>query len=298
MRVDRPEDRTFARVVGIVAIPAAGGLGALVAGTEGAVVGAALGLALAVGVARFGARRNARRRAVLAAPFPKAWRELLAARYDHYDRLPDHWRRRFEDDLRILLAETRITGVAVEVTDELRLLVAASAATLSLGWPDYEWSQLKEVLLYPEDFDRDYRLGGHDQAGETHPWGTIILSVPALVESFAFPDDGFHVGLHEFAHLLDVDGESFDGIPRGLDAARRREWVGVMEKEMARLRKGKSALDPYGGSDPAEFLGVAVEAFFKIPLEVRRRHREVYALLSAYFGQDPAAWDDARGLVP
>jgi hypothetical protein len=29
---------------------------------------------------------------------------------------------------------------------------------------------------------------------------------------------------------------------------------------------------------------------------VRRRHREVYELLSAYFGQDPAAWDDARGL--
>jgi MtfA peptidase len=187
--------------------------------------------------------------------------------------------------------------VAVEVTDELRLLVAASAATLSLGWPDYEWDQLKEVLLYPDDFDRDYRFGGDDQAGETHPWGTIILSAPALVESFAFPDDAFHVGLHEFAHLLDVDGTHFDGIPHGLDAVQSREWVAVMEKEMARLGKGKSALDPYGGSDPAEFLGVAVEAFFKIPLEVRRRHREVYAILSAYFGQDPAAWDDARGLV-
>ena len=44
----------------------------------------------------------------------------------------------------------------MEVDDELRLLVAASAVTLSAGWPDYEWDQLTEVLLYPDDFDRDY----------------------------------------------------------------------------------------------------------------------------------------------
>jgi Mlc titration factor MtfA (ptsG expression regulator) len=234
--------------------------------------------------------------------------------YDHYERLPTALRSRFEDDVRILLAETRISGVEVEVTDELRLLVAASAATLSLGWPDYEWDQLTEVLLYPDEFDRDYRLtsdplfgseDGADEgdpwdkelAGQTHSWGTVIISVPTLVESFADPDDGYHVGLHEFAHLLDVDRTHFDGIPVGLDSARSREWVAIMEKEMERLRNGKSALDPYGDRDPVEFLAVAVEAFFEMPLVVRQRHREVYAILSTYFGQDPAAWDDLRGPV-
>jgi Mlc titration factor MtfA (ptsG expression regulator) len=34
-----------------------------------------------------------------------------------------------------------------------------------------------------------------------------------------------------------------------------------------------------------------------VPLALRRRHDEMYALLSAYFVQDPAAWDDARGLL-
>ena len=70
--------------------------------------------------------------------------------------------------MRILLAETRITGVEVEVTDELRLLVAASAVTLSLGWPGYEWDQLTEVLLYAEDFDRDYRSSA--TAGSAATW--------------------------------------------------------------------------------------------------------------------------------
>jgi MtfA peptidase len=45
-----------------------------------------------------------------------------------------------------------------------------------------------------------------------------------------------------------------------------------------------------------EFLAVAVEAFFEAPLALRKRHREAYTILSDYFRQDPAAWDDARGL--
>lgn len=316
MRSDRPpdQDRLLARLAGAVLILASLSLGGALQGLPGAIAGALLGLILALVLVRLRARRSARRRATLASPFPLAWRDFLATHYDHYDRLPTALRARFEDDVRIFLAETRITGVEVEVTDELRLLVAASAATLSLAWPNYEWDQLTEVLLYPEPFDRDYRFAsdprfGHDEeadeanrwgtavAGQAHPWGTVILSVPTLRESFADPDDGYHVGLHEFAHLLDVDRTHFDGIPVGLDATRSREWVAVMQKEMERLRKGKSALDPYGGENPVEFLAVAVEAFFEMPREVRQRHREVYAILSAYFGQDPAAWDDARALV-
>jgi len=38
-----------------------------------------------------------------------------------------------------------------------------------------------------------------------------------------------------------------------------------------------------------------VEAFFEIPLDLRDRHRELYAMLAGYFAQDPAAWDEARG---
>ena len=104
------------------------------------------------------------------------------------------------------------------------------------------------------------------------------------------------MGLHEFAHLLDVDQTHFDGIPVGLDEAQARAWLAVAEREMERLRRGRSAFDDYGAHDPVEFFAVAVEAFFEIPQLVRRRHREVYAILSAYFRQDPAAWDDARGL--
>jgi len=296
VRAERPLDRWFARAAGGLLLLSSAGLGGALLGVGGVALGSVLGLAAALGLGRFLGRRESSRRRLLSAPLPERWRGFLEGRYDHYDRLPTDLRRRFENDLRIFLAEKRVTGIQVDVNDELRLLVGCSAVTLSLGWPEYEWDQLAEVLLYPVEFDRDYCFdqdGDADLAGEAHPWGTVILSVPALLESFE-GDDSYHVGLHEFAHLLDVDHTSFDGIPVGLDPARTRAWLEIMERETARLRRGNSVLDPYGAEDPVEFLAVAIEAFFGDPLAVRQQHRELYDLLAAYFAQDPAAWDEAR----
>ena len=297
MRVERSHDRRFGSVAGAASAGAGAALGALAGGWPGAGAGLAAGVAVGVAVRRVLGRKTARRRAVLSLPFPERWRTFLLERYDHFERLDEVWRSRFEDDVRIFLAEKRITGVGVEVTDEARLLVAASAVTLSVGWPEYEWDQLTEVLLYPDDFDRDYAFGGHERVGEAHVWGTVILSVPALLESFEVPDDAYHVGIHEFTHLLDVDQTHFDGIPAGLNADRARQWAAVADEEMERMRRRRhSDFDDYGAHDPVEFLGVAVEAFFEIPQIIRRRHGEAYSILSQYFRQDPAAWDDARGL--
>jgi Mlc titration factor MtfA (ptsG expression regulator) len=296
VRVERPGDRRFARWAGAAGTAAGALLGAVGSGVPGAVVGATAGAVTGLVLKRLFERGAARRRAALALPFPDRWRKHLLDTYDHYARLPPEWRMRFEDDLRLFLVEKRVTGVGMEVADELRLLVSASAVTLSLGWPDYEWDQLTEVLLYPDDFDRDYTFGKSELAGQAHPWGTVILSVPALLQSFEYPDDGYHVGLHEFTHILDVDQTHFDGIPVGLEDTMAQAWVEAAEREMQKLLRGRSAFDDYGAHDPVEFLGVAVEAFFEIPQIVRRRHPEVYRILSAYFRQDPAAWDDARGL--
>ena len=263
-------------------------------GTLGGLVVAALVLAALAW--RSSARWRARRMA-LATPFPESWRTVLRQWCDHYNRLPNDLRIRLEDDLRIFLAEKSVSGVGTEVTDDLRLLVAASAVTLSLGWPSYDWEQLNEVLLYPDDFDRDYEFGADDFSGQAHPWGTVILSVPALCQSFRNPHDAYHVGFHEFAHLLDLEQARFDGIPLGFDDAAARRWVELREQEIPRMLRGESVLDEYGAHDPVEFLAVAVEAFFEAALALRRNHGELYELLAAFFQQDPAAWDDARGLT-
>jgi len=296
LRIDSGADRWFAMAAGALAFVAVAGLGALLFGWSGGLGGGALGLAAGLALFRALRGRAERRRALLRTPFPEPWRRFLLDRCDPYERLPVELRARFEQDLRVFLAEKRITGVGIRATEELRLLVGASAMTLSVGWPDYEWDRLTEVLLYPQDFARDYGFEMKELSGQAHGWGTVILSAPALIDSFEHPDDGYHVGIHEFAHLVQVEQARFAEIPPGLDEEYGREWTELVAAEMDRIRRGKSVLDPYAGENPSEFLAVAVEAFFEIPLELRDRHREVYAILAAYFRQDPAAWDEARGL--
>ena len=300
MKADRSSNVWIARSLGAAACVGLAGLGAALGHAPGALVGALAGAGTAFALDRAAGEQRKRRRQALAQPFPESWRKYLLTAYDHYERLSPPLRERFERDVRVFLADKRITGVGVEVNDDLRLLVAASAVTLSLAWDDFEWDVLTEVLLYPENFDRDYGFESADLAGQAHPWGTVILSVPALYESFEHPDDCFHVGLHEFAHLVDLaDDSRMEGIPAGLDEGRQREWVGIAEKEMARLQRGgRSVIDDYGADEPAEFFAVAVEAFFEAAQAVRRDHAELYTFLAGYFAQDPAAWDDARGLRP
>jgi len=299
MKLQRPRAaRLLGRIAGCSAVLFASLVAGLFADVWAIVFAALMASAVGLWFDRSAERRYARRRELVASPFPTAWRGLLEARCDHYVRLSDELRRRFENDLRVFLGEKRVTGIDQALDDELLLLVAASAVTLSLGFPDHDWDELTEVLVYPQDFARDHSFGRAELAGEAHAWGTVILSAPALRHSFADPEDGFHVGFHEFAHLLDLDGSTFDGLLPGLSDRQAHTWLELVERETARVERGKSVLDSYAAESPVEFLAVAVEAFFECPLALRQRHRELYAVLSAFFRQDPAGWDEVRGFLP
>jgi Mlc titration factor MtfA (ptsG expression regulator) len=251
-------------------------------------------------IGRFGGvptRVARQRKATLARPFPDAWTGILRRRCRHYRRLPALVRQRFEQHVQIFLSEKRITGVDVELTDETRLLVAASAASLTAGWPDYTWDQLSEVIVYPQNFDRDYSFDRPHVAGLAHQWGVVILSLPALNRSFGESADGSHVGFHEFAHLLDLAGTRFDGIPSYLNDDSIRQWVRLLDVEAGRLERDDSILDPYALSGPIELFAVAVEAFYETPIPLADHHPELYAFLASYFSQDPAAWSRDTSLI-
>lgn len=212
-----------------------------------------------------------------------------------YRRLGLEVRQEFNRQVQIFLTDKQITGIETDVADETRLLVAASAVTLTAGWPGYTWDQLREVLVYPQHFDRDYEFASRASAdpvmtGQAHAWGVVILSRPALERSFASADGhASHVGFHEFAHLLDLSQSLFDGVPSYLRDEGVRRWTALMDRERERLEGGTSALDPYGLSGPPELWAVAVEAFFQDPVVVASTHRELYEFLASYFNQDPAA---------
>ncbi len=282
MQIVRPVTVWFYGVLALVL----GGLTGLVGLRAG--LGSWPGGVVALGVLLVGVRRPLRRWRLARRPFPEAWRRWLDTHVPFYQALNTEGRCRFERDVQFFLAEQRFEGVGVVVTDELRLAVAAGAALLLHGRPDWEWPARRTILFYADRFDEDYC---EDTAGEfdgmAHAQGPIILSVKAVEEGWAVPNDGSNVVLHELAHVFDFGDLDADGMPTLLDPASAEAWRRLIRQEMVKVRQGRSLLRRYAATNAAEFFAVAVENFFERPELLAHRHPELFAALKAFFNLDP-----------
>ncbi|MDP3274297.1 MAG: zinc-dependent peptidase [Deltaproteobacteria bacterium] len=235
-------------------------------------------------------RRWITRWALLRAPVDPEVLAILQREVTFYRELSAEDQREFVRNVRCFLHEHSITGARREaVSLTTRVLVAASASMLLFAREDLDLPTRIDVVVYAEAFDLDYQVSrGGEVLGLAHAQGPVVLSERALREGFARARDGLHVGVHEFAHMLDLEGAHFDGIPVGLDGAAARSWAGLVHREMQRIDRGRSILRAYGATSEQEFFAVATEAFFERPVALREKHPEVYETLKRFYGQDPA----------
>jgi hypothetical protein len=250
--------------------------------------------------------RRRRRRKLLETPFPEAWLGHLERNVHAYRRLPEADRARLRDGLRIFIAETSWEGCGgLEVTDEMKVTIAAQAALMALGFEDFCFEHVQDVLVYPGSFvARDEYDRLEERSGEAHCDGKVILSWREVLEETRTPALGRNVVVHELAHQLDMLTGWPDGLPPIADAGERRRWKETMDREREALaqceaRDRPSVLDYRGADDDVEFFAAATECFFQRPEALREERPRLYSLLSAWYRQDPArAWgpppDDAQ----
>ena len=195
------------------------------------------------------------------------------------------------DSGQLFLAEQTIVGAAdARVGEEARLLIAASAAMLSHGLPDWEWPRRRDVVVFPRAFDDRYDHDGArgDVAGQVHQRGPVIFSQEDLLGGFARAGDGHNVGLHEMAHVIDLEDGAGDGVPADLPWSMAGPWVEVVSRRLERLRKKRgSVLRAYAATNEAELFAVAVETFFEQPDRLEKADPTLFGLLRDYFQQDP-----------
>ena len=245
-----------------------------------------------------------RRARVVRQPFPAAWREILRQRMPYFRRLPPDLQLQLKKHIQILIAEKPFIGCnGLQVSDEMRVLVAAQAALLLLNRGAGYFRGLHQILLYPGPVvvDRPVNVGGVTQearrvlAGESWQQGQVILSWDDVLAGAADPADGQNVVIHEFAHRLVQETGSANGAPWLGRRERYARWSSVLGAAYARLHQqlaegAEPLVDPYGATDPAEFFAVVSEVFFEQPARLAAADAALYHELVAYYRVDPQAW--------
>lgn len=245
-----------------------------------------------------------RREALSREPLPAEYAAVLERRVPAYRGLPPELRRSLQGLVNVFLDEKHFTGCdGLAVTDEMRLTVAGNACLLLLGRGRVTFPGFRTILVYPNSFvspqteyDGLVEIRHHDvRSGESWQRGPVVLAWSEIEEDIQYPDGDRNVILHEFAHKLDEENDSVDGLPVLRDPAQQREWARVLTAEYEALQREVEAgietfLDPYGAESPAEFFAVITETFFQMPGVMREEMPELYGQLSRFYGLDPAGW--------
>ena len=243
-------------------------------------------------------------------PVPAHWRAIVARDVPLAARLPAEDQEHLLRLAQVFLHDKPIEGVDLELTDEIRVTIAAQACLLllHLDYPCYP--TLRRVLVYPGVFRPRRveltRFGDIVQEprptlGEAWTSGVVVLSWDSSLAGALNPAEGQNVVLHEFAHVLDGENGAMDGLPLLDHPSAFRTWSDVFnvlyERQVRETQEGgEPPVHPYGATSRAEFFAVATEAFFTTPTQLRQKLPELYDELSKFYRQDPAALEGAPGV--
>ncbi len=237
--------------------------------------------------------------------FPAHWRKILKRQLPLYRTLPADLQLKLKKLIQLFIAEKQFIGCeGLEITDEIRLNIAAQACLLMLNRRTELYPNLRSILVYPAAYlvpvtntdaagvvssDNQLRLG------ESWQQGKVVLSWPDSQQGAADPFDGHNVVLHEFAHQLDQENGSANGAPFLASNDAYRVWSQVLsfefEQLQQQLRQGvPTLLNAYAATNAAEFFAVVTEVFFEQPQALKQQHPALYQQLAQYYRLDPGLW--------
>jgi Mlc titration factor MtfA (ptsG expression regulator) len=149
------------------------------------------------------------------------------------------------------------------------------------------------VLVYPQSFGEDYQTTGSadenilGMVGLHQLRGVMILSKPSLLAGFDAPSTGNNVGIHEFAHLVELE-ETEHGLPPEVSWQAVKRWVQYVARELAHPAKNRSYIRDYAYTNEHEFFAVLAEYFFTSPSILKEKDPQLYGMLQEMFHQDTA----------
>src|SRR5438477_8851459 len=145
--------------------------------------------------------KQRRRQRLRAQPFPPAWRSIITGNLPIFRRLPPEDQAELLGHVQVFLAEKHFEGCSgLELTDEIRVTIAAQACLLLLHRATDYYPELTSILVYPSGYTsyearhlegNIWDEGGEPRLGQTaRRLGSLVLAWDDAKRGAAHPSDG------------------------------------------------------------------------------------------------------------
>jgi len=212
---------------------------------------------------------------------------LLTSEFKYYQNLPSDLKPKFISRvIEFMNTQEFIGRENVVVTDEMRILISASATQLTFGLNKFTFDNFNKIILFPKEYlsKKDHRF----HLGEVNLAGAIVLSWEDFKVGYFKKNENYNVGLHEMAHALRFDKFKYGASDDFFDGFFEK-FLAVGKDEFLKIRAGqKSFLRKYAGTNDEEFFAVCVEYFFESPIQMKEKLPELFKNMCILLNQDPS----------
>ncbi|QIE60403.1 zinc-dependent peptidase [Rasiella rasia] len=202
---------------------------------------------------------------------------ILENEFYFYTLLSAKHKRQFKHRIATFIASKEFVGRdGLVITERMKTLIAAVGCMLSFGRKNYEYSLIKYVLIYPEEFYSEANQAYHK--GEFNPrQKALVFSWKDFEFGYRINDDNLNLGIHEFMHAMQLEARK----SRDIDATRFSKQFQNILKRLTH-QEVKDKLDEtryfraYAFTNQYEFMAVLAEYFIESPTDFKDHFPQLY----------------------
>lgn len=205
-------------------------------------------------------------------------KSILEHQFPFYKNLNDKEKKYFEHRLASFIEDKDfIPRDGNNVTDEMKVLISATAVMLTFGFRDYFIGLISKIIVYPKEFYSNTNQAYHK--GEFNPkLKALVLSWEDFKDGFDDENDNRNLGIHEFTHAIHINSIKERDVSSTIFSDTFKELSKLLSSNDT-LRNKLMASDyfrKYAFTNQFEFVAVAIENFIETPKEFKLQFPEIY----------------------
>ena len=203
---------------------------------------------------------------------------VLKNKFSFYKRLDSKEQMVFRHRVASFIKSKEFVGREhLEVTDEMKTLIAATAVMLTFGFRKYHIDLIDRIIIYPKAYYSKVNETYHK--GETNPQlKAIVFSWEDFEQGYRLGDDNLNLGIHEFGHAIHLNAFNKTDVTSLIINQGFQDLTDYLkDNESLRLNLIASKyFRAYAYTNQYEFFAVILENFIETPTAFKSQFPKLY----------------------